>query len=193
MLQRAKREKINSLKLVKPEQQTYGERHPLDGVPFFKTYRPRNHLGEMLNRFQGIERFKPSSEELIEISSICYPDYSMYNIYSNTTYKQRKHLVYIFCTLNNITTPLISQQTIETIIFDFKRFLLTYKTRKKNLPPYNLVLNVIVTRRILRTEDGLPLSFFIYFKRRKSTHLIEESVLKCLNTPLIHVQKSTII
>ena len=152
------------------------------------TYKPRNHLGEMLNTFQGIERFKPNTEELRHISHQCYPDYSLHNIYSNTSYKQRKHLVYIFCTLNGIDTPHIFSGTLGFILFDFKRFLLTFKTEKKNLPSYNLVLNVICVRRDLRTEDDIPLSLFIYFKRRKSTSVIEASVLDCLNTPVIYIQ-----
>ena len=72
-------------------------------------YQRIHHANEVYKRLQCIEPNQPSLSDINNFKLKLNNDYSLENIYRNSNVKQRKHLVYVYCELNDIPLPQIPE------------------------------------------------------------------------------------
>ena len=75
-------------------------------VKKYKGYNPRNHASHVLNRLECIEKNKPSEEVILQIKNKIDQESGQYTkAQINSVIKTpslRKHIVYIWCNLNDV-------------------------------------------------------------------------------------------
>jgi len=112
----------------------------------YMPYKPLYHLNEVLHRIQGIEKNKPTSFD--DIKTKLNGDYSIENIYKNCNHK---HLIYIYCVLNNLSSVLFP--------IDFKyrvtnAILNMASVREKRMPSYIHIIKCVCEK--YNYNDVLP-------------------------------------
>ena len=73
-------------------------------------YNWKYHLNEIFNRVLCQEQNKPSKEEIDIIKSRLNNNFQKKTYIKHLTYNQRKHLIYIWRTLNNLDLPYITKE-----------------------------------------------------------------------------------
>ena len=139
-------------------------------------YNWKYHFNEIFNRLLCQEQNKPSSNEIETIKMKCAWDYSRQNIYNNTTYNQRKHLNYIWITLNGLEPPYMTKEINhmkEVIKLHMSQF---FKLYKRNNIEYRLIMDIIC-----KHYGYEELSNSLFYKRNK---VIEELVETMLFSPV---------
>ena len=77
---------------------------------FTHHYKQKYHFSEIFNRIICQESNKPSQDEIKLIQIKLNNDFTLNNIYNNTTYNQRKHLIYIYHILNKKPIPIMTSE-----------------------------------------------------------------------------------
>ena len=137
-------------------------------------YKHKYHFAEIFNRVTCRERNKPNSKELSEIKSRLNGDYSQDSIYRKCNYNERKHLIYIWETLNGIGSLVPNEEyfnTFQTIWNNFNVFYREFGYKKRAIK-YRLVIDVICER--LGFGD---IRKRLYFKDNKNHRDIVHNVL----------------
>ena len=141
---------------------------------FTQRYRRKYHFGEIFNRILCIEKNKPDDNEVESIRSRLNSNYSMNAIYKVANYNQRKHLVYIWHTLNDQELPRftseISQQK-DIIMCHLNAFYGRIGTNKSF--KYQLVIDVICEHFKFDTIRSL-----LYFKNNEKRRMKVKEVLE---------------
>ena len=169
-LEKQKRLKIGNPKLEITEMnddEIYEQYRPLTykeklNYVFRLPYRRRYHFNEIFNRIYCCENNKPDVNELLMLSKKLNGDFSKDSIYLNSTYNQRKHLIYIWICLNNDTQPKVTPEIIDRrsdIWHHLNLFYFNLGHNKKSFK-YRLVMDVVCelrgwedTRRLLYFKD----------------------------------------
>ena len=148
---------------------TFSERRYL-----YKIYRynRKYHLGEIYNRILCQEQNKPSKEEIEKVRSTLNNNLSLDNIYKNTSYNQRKHLIFIYLTLNNLELPKYTVEINnmkEVVLFHLIKF---FRITGKRGIEYRLIIDVICKH--FRYEI---ISSLLYYKNNHKHVQFVQSIL----------------
>jgi hypothetical protein len=120
-------------------------------------YHPKYHVNEVLKQIECVEPNKPTN--LDEIRNKLNGDYTLRNIFK-VCKKERKHIIYLYVTLNNLQAPFISYFLEDQILCTITRM---YQNREK-LPRYFHIID-----RIFQKYGFDELRKFLYFKPSKQS------------------------
>lgn len=147
-------------------------------------YKRIHHVNEVYKRLLCIEPNPPTSSDINELKLKLEDDYSLRNIYSKLTTKERKHLTYLYCELNDIPPPDIAE-FVRTKFYNIIGMM-----KAKKLPHYLYIFNYVCEK-----LDCKELQEYIFIRRNnskwnqildKAWMELEAYILKCEHdlTPL---------
>ena len=134
-------------------------------------YNWRYHLNEIFNRMLCQEQNKPSREEIDTIKSKLNNNFTKENIYEKLNYNQRKHLIYIYFTLNGLETPYVTKEINhmkEVIKMHMNHFFNNYRGKAIE---YRIIIKVICQH-----YNYTFLLNLLYYKHSKSNKITEDLV-----------------
>ena len=118
--------------------------HERKHYTFTQRYKRKYHFGEVFNRILCKEKNRPENSEIQAIKEKLDNDFSMDSIYKNTTYNQRKHLIYIWHILNNIEIPMLTSKLDQERDFLLRYLNMFYSRIGTNKAiKYRLVMDVV--------------------------------------------------
>jgi len=125
------------------------------GFKVYKTsYKHLDHLNEVLHRIQGIEKNRPTNID--DIKAKLNGDYSIKNIYKNCNHK---HLIYIYCVLNNLPSVLFPVHFKSQVTNAILNIASVCKQNKKRMPSYIRIIKCVCKKN--NWNDVLP---YLYMK-----------------------------
>ena len=136
-------------------------------------YKRKYHFGEIFNRLLCQESNKPNLTEINQIKLKLNDDFTLKNIYKNTTYNQRKHLIYIYHILNNLQLPVMTSEINrmkEGILFNLNKFYSLYGNTKTI--KYRLIMDVICEK-----FNYTPIRPLLFFKDNQKHREIVKQIL----------------